>query len=471
MATRLTRTTTTPTLSTKCTFSAWVKRTDSALNSSGRDAILCENYIDGNNYAWIRFDGSDKLNVYGVISSSAFVSISTNRIFRDTSAWYHIVCVLDSTESTSTDRLKIYVNGVRETSLSGSTYPGSSDNIGFNRSGGTFILGDSLKYTSNFQFDGQYSHVHFVDGAAYQASTFGSTDSTTGEWKINTSPTIAEYGANGFFMFKDDASLSDDSGKGNNFTVAAGSIQKTEDNPSNVFCVLNFGQRSRMTSDSSGDYIKVGHLTFDTTSDNALKSINNGTIGAATGKWYWECKVITNTRLNVGISTGLEQKFPQTYYDETEYSAIAMDLNGNIKGRYTGSATDEFGTGTSNTTNDILGFALDMDNKAFYIHKNGVYLSNGSAVGVPTSGSSRTGSIIEGLAGSRDDYVPTGTFMFPVVMDVSTTGTSKAEFNFGNGFFGTTEITSAGENASNLGRFEYDVPTGYTALCTKGLNL
>ena len=470
MATRLTRTTTTPTLSTKCTFSAWVKRTDSALNSSGRDAILCENYIDGNNYAWIRFDGSDKLNVYGVISSSAFVSISTNRIFRDTSAWYHIVCVLDSTESTSTDRLKIYVNGVRETDLSGSTYPGSSDNIGFNRSGGTFILGDSLKYTSNFQFDGQYSHVHFVDGAAYQASTFGSTDSTTGEWKISTAPSIAEYGANGFFMFKDDASLSDDSGKGNNFTVAAGSIQKTEDNPSNVFCVLNFGQRSRVTSDSSGDYIKVGHLTFDTTSDNALKSINNGTIGAATGKWYWECKVITNSRLNVGISTGLEQKFPQPYYDETEYSAIAMDLNGNIKGRYTGSATDEFGTGTSNTTNDILGFALDMDNKAFYIHKNGVYLSNGSAVGVPTSGSSRTGSIIEGLAGSRDDYVPDGEFMFPLVQDVSTTGTSKAEFNFGNGFFGTTEITSAGENASNLGRFEYDVPTGYTALCTKGLN-
>ena len=147
-----------------------------------------------------------------------------------------------------------------------------------------------------------------------------------------------------------------------------------------------------------------------------------------------------------------------------------MDLNGNIKGRYTGSATDEFGTGTSNTTNDILGFALDMDNKAFYIHKNGVYLSNGSAVGVPTSGSSRTGSIIEGLAGSRDDYVPDGEFMFPLVQDVSTTGTSKAEFNFGNGFFGTTEITSAGENASNLGRFEYDVPTGYTALCTKGLN-
>jgi len=471
MATRLTRSTTTPTLSTKCTFSAWVKRTDSALNSSGRDAILCENYIDGNNYAWIRFDGSDKLNVYGVISSSAFVSISTDRVFKDTSAWYHIVCVLDSTESTSTDRLKIYVNGVRETSLSGSTYPGSSDNIGFNRSGGTFILGDSLKYTSNFQFDGQYSHVHFVDGLAYQASTFGETDSTTGEWKINTSPSIAEYGANGFFMFKDDASVNDDSGKGNNFTVAAGSIQKTEDNPSNVFCVLNFGQRSRMTSDSSGDYIKVGHLTFDTTSDNALKSINNGTIGAVSGKWYWETKIITNTKMQLGISTGVEQKFPQAYYDETEYTAMTLNLNGTFTGRYTGSASDEFGTGTANTTNDILGFALDMDNKALYVHKNGTYLSNGSAVGVPTSGSSRTGSLVEGLAGSRDDYFPDGVFMFPVMMDISNSGTAKVEFNFGNGFFGTTEITSAGTNASNLGRFEYDVPTGYTALCTKGLNL
>jgi hypothetical protein len=470
MATRITRTTTTPTLSTKCTFSAWVKRADRAVNSSSLDAVLCENYIDGNNYAWIRFDGSDKLNVYGVISSSAFVSISTNRVFRDTNAWYHIVCVLDSTESTSSDRLKIYVNGVRETSLSGSTYPGSSDNIGFNRSGGTFILGDSLKYTSNFHFDGLYSHVHFIDGAAYQASTFGSTDSTTGEWKINTSPTIAEYGANGFFMFKDDASLNDDSGKGNNFTVAAGSIQKTEDNPSNVFCTLNFLNRSRVTTDSSYDYLKQGNTTFDTTGSNATNSINTGTIGVTSGKYYWEYKVITNTRLIAGITTEHIMTFPQPYYDETDYSAIAMNDSGQIRGRYTGSAIDQFSSGTSNTTNDIIGVALDMDNKALYIHKNGTYLSNGSNVGVPTSGSSRTGSLIEGLAGSRDDYIPDGEFIFPVVMDVSTSGGAKAEFNFGNGYFGTTQISSEGTNASNLGKFEYDVPAGYTAICTKGLN-
>ena len=131
---------------------------------------------------------------------------------------------------------------------------------------------------------------------------------------------------------------------------------------------------------------------------------------------------------------------------------------------------NEFGTGTANTTNDILGFALDMDNKALYVHKNGTYLSNGSNVGVPTSGSSRTGSLIEGLAGSRDNYVPDGEFMFSVIMDLSNSGTTKVEFNFGNGYFGTTAISSEGSNASSIGKFEYDVPTGYTAICTRGLN-
>ena len=81
-----------------------------------------------------------------------------------------------------------------------------------------------------------------------------------------------------------------------------------------------------------------------------------------------------------------------------------------------------------------------MDNKALYVHKNGTYLSNGTAVGVPTSGSSRTGSLIEGLAGSRDDYVPDGEFMFPVVMDISNSGVAKLEVNFGNGYFRTTTM-------------------------------
>jgi len=462
MATRLTRSTTTPTLSTKCTFSAWVKRSDSAIDSSGRDAVLCENYIDGNNYAWIRFDGSDKLNVYGVISNSAFVSISTNRVFRDPSAWYHIVCVLDSTESTSSDRLKIYVNGERETSLSGSTYPGSSDNIGFNRSGGTFILGDSLKYTSNFQFDGQYSHVHFVDGAAHQASTFGSTDATTGEWDINTSPTIAEYGANGFFMFKDDASLNDDSGKGNNFTVAAGSIQKTEDCPSNNFAAFNPLFRHGQTTSDSKDFFDNANTTFYTPSNNdARKGFFVSTLGMSSGKYYCEIKVRTGGRLFVGICNMNVLKSTSVPYDLTNQSFIGYyALDGNIK--YDNDST--YATSVAAVNNDILGFALDMDNSHWYIHKNGTYINSGD----PTSGSTGTGSIIGNIT-SGSSYFNHGE-MFFMAADFSTSGYARAEFNFGNGFFASTAISSEGTNASGIGKFEYDVPNGYSALSTKGLN-
>ena len=177
------------------------------------------------------------------------------------------------------------------------------------------------------------------DGYSYDATSFGETDSTTGEWKIKTNPSVS-YGTNGYWILKDGNSVTDQSGQSNNFTVGAGTLTNTEDNPSNNFCTLNASQRSRMTSDSSADYIKQGGTTFDTTSDNALKSINNGNIGVQSGKWYWEAKVITNTRMQIGISTGLEQKFPQAYYDETEYSAMTLNLNGTFTGRYTGSASE-----------------------------------------------------------------------------------------------------------------------------------
>ena len=82
------------------------------------------------------------------------------------------------------------------------------------------------------------SHVHFIDGTAYDASAFGETDATTGEWKINTSPSVT-YGNNGFFILKDGNSVTDQSGNSNNFTVGGGTLTKTEDNPSNVFATWN----------------------------------------------------------------------------------------------------------------------------------------------------------------------------------------------------------------------------------------
>jgi hypothetical protein len=460
-ATQLTRTIGSAGNHKKGTFSAWIKKTKSA-----GEQFLYYSLENGNNNFRIRFD-PETLGVQSLQGGSTNMHLNTHRIFRDPSAWYHIVVALDSSQGTASNRCKIYVNGVQETSFSTSTYPSQDANVSINESGTVYIGGQN---GSNY-FDGIMSHVHWVDGTAYTPTTFGETDATTGEWKIKTDPGLsqANYGTNGFFILKDGNSVTDQSGNSNNFTTS-GTLTNTEDNPSNNFCVLNALQRSRVNTNNSGDYLKNGNTTFDTTSSNGMKAIANGNIGVQSGKWYWEAKVITNERMQIGISTGLEQKFPQPYYDETEYSAITMNDSGVIYGRYTGSAIDQFSSGTSNTANDILGFALDMDNKALYIHKNGTYLSNGSNVGVPTSGSSRTGSLIEGLAGSRDDYVPAGEFMFPVMMDVSTSGKAKVEYNFGNGFFGTTQVASEQNPDDGVGKFEYDVPANYRAISTRGIN-
>tara|TARA_A100001015_G_scaffold262166_1_gene308198 strand:+ start:289 stop:1653 length:1365 start_codon:yes stop_codon:yes gene_type:complete len=453
MATRLTRTNTTPTLTTKCTFSAWVKRSDSAVSNSGRDAAIIETYTGANDYGFIRFDGNDQIQMYARNSSGNLIVCDTDAKYRDINAWYHIVATLDSTESTSSDRVKLYVNGVRQTFQGSPTYPGSSAEVWFNRNSSNFNIGNSEKYTSNFQFDGQYSHVHFVDGAAYQASTFGSTDATTGEWKINTSPTITEYGANGFFMFKDDASLNDDSGKGNNFTVAAGSIQKTEDNPSNVFATMNPLDNKWM----NGSFAN-GNTTVTTTSAEA--GYNTGTLGASSGKFYWEMKLIQPVSGTNYVAVGIAGRHP---YDAEGlgYRADAVAYQGYDGQKRVNGSTSSYGN--TWTTNDIIGIAMDLDNSKLYFSKNGTWQDSGD----PTSGATGTGAISITAVGSTE-----AGFYFPAVSDHAGSSWTNAifSFNFGNGFFGTTAISSEGTNASGIGKFEYDVPAGYTALSTKGLN-
>ena len=163
-------------------------------------------------------------------------TVTTNRLFRDVNAWYNILVVLDTTQATASDRVKIYVNGVQETSFSSSSYPSQNADMPFNNNSATSV--GSIAGTNSNLFDGSMSHIHFTDGYAYAASDFGSTDSTTGEWKINTSPSVT-YGTNGFFLLKDDNAVTDRSGQGNNYTLGGGTLTKTEDCPDNVFATMN----------------------------------------------------------------------------------------------------------------------------------------------------------------------------------------------------------------------------------------
>ena len=191
-STYLNKTFSTPTNNKKWTYSLWVKRaspsTDNGLLSCGADT---------NNRGLIYLASGGTLGYFDTNGGTDTTTIVTNRLFRDVSAWYHIVVAVDTTQTTSSDRVKIYVNGTQETSFSSSTYP-SQNYDGYINSGIRHdISGRNHHSTSDLYFDGEMAHVHFIDGTAYDADTFGETDATTGIWKPKTAPSVT-YGTNGF---------------------------------------------------------------------------------------------------------------------------------------------------------------------------------------------------------------------------------------------------------------------------------
>ena len=176
-----------------------------------------------------------------------------------------------------------------------------------------------------------------------------------------------------------------------------------------------------------------------------------GTIAAKDGKYYFECKVTNNSLLVVGIVnlawSNLNEPSGYGYHDD------ALNFGYNHNGEKTSGGTNTaFGTAPSNS--DIIQVAMDLDNSKLYFGLNGTWQGSGD----PTSGSTGTGSAFDLASGA---YYTSACRLRD--------GTDLS-FNFGNGLFGTTAISSEGTNASGHGKFEYDVPTGYTALSTKGLN-
>ena len=432
--TRLTRTPSSAGNRKKFNFSFWIKGNDFV-----SDYIMFS--ASGSSESAILFDASSKLEYYEYNGSSKTTQITTNRVFRDCSAWYHINISIDTTQSTASNRVKFYVNGVQETSLANSTYGAEDFDSLFNNTTAQYIGANA----SGGQFDGSMSYINFNDGYVYPASTFGSTDSTTGEWEINTSPSMT-MGTNGFTILKNGNTITDQSTNSNNWTLAAGTLTKTEDCPSNVFATMNPLIRS-----SNGTFAS-GNNKF-TTSGGAWGS-GFTTLGMfnGQGKYYMEFKGASGTKIGYGISdfkaSGVIQR---TEAGETRYcgeyaNSYAYHYGGNFY--YSGSSTS---TGyDSFTSSNVIGMAVDMDNLKIYFHKDGVYQDSKN----PASNNGYTIVAPEGV------YLPTIT-----VEDAG------AAANFGNGVFDTTAVTSAGTGASTPGTFEYDVPTNYQPLTTKGLNV
>ena len=287
------------------TVSVWLKR------SGLGDACFFEGWYSNAFATQVYFDSNTNLtiNAASSTSGSAF-QIQTNRKFRDTSAWYHIVISIDTTDATSTDRCKIYVNGVRETSFASASYPNQNASVQWSGTGNTQFVGRRESGGAGLYYDGSMAYLAYIDGTAELPTIFGETDSTTGEWKIKTSitPSVA-WGNFGFLILKDGNSLTDASPNSNNFTLGGGTLTKTEDNPSNVFATGNplIGRHSNGTNLVPA--LSNGNLTA--LADGSAWKIFKSTLGASSGKYYAEFKWISdsNTRYAyVGI------------YDEDNYA-------------------------------------------------------------------------------------------------------------------------------------------------------
>jgi hypothetical protein len=370
----------------------------------------------------------------------------TNRKFRDVSAWYHIVVAFDTTQGTESNRVKIYVNGTQETSFEIASYPSQNFDTNYN----TVSLPQNIgkDWDSSNYFDGSMAYVHFIDGTAYDATAFGEYDAN-GVWKINTSPSVT-YGTNGFFILKNGNSVTDQSGNSNNFTVGGGTLTKTEDSPSNVFATLNSLDRGIV---GTAPTIANGNNTWTSSGNSTGQNPIRGTLGNTTGKFYWEAKTSSNQNHLIGVcgsdtnlnfETGSNNLL--TYPNTTLYlSSGATHKDGSqVTGSLTAVATD-----------NIMQIAVDITNLKFYIGINGTWLNSAD----PATGTNAPATLNSGIC------------YLPVCADYGYTDTVTLKFNFGNGYFGTTAVASAGTNASGIGIFEYDVPNGFTALSTKGLNL
>ena len=219
----------------KWTFATWIKRSKTDTNESILGA-----FSDGSNHTQFFWRG-DNLEFTQKDGGVVTALLQTTRVFRDPTAWYHLVCVWDSGNAEAGDRMRIYVNGVEETVFNSDTNPSLNLDSFLNSTSYANEIGAAV---STEYFSGAMAHTHFCDGQAYAASDFGEFDSTSGIWVAKTAPSVT-YGENGFFLkYASGASGTDSSGEGNNMTVS-GTLTNLKDSPSNNFCTWNpLGKRT-----------------------------------------------------------------------------------------------------------------------------------------------------------------------------------------------------------------------------------
>ena len=375
--------------------------------------------------------------------------LKTNRLFRDPSAWYHIVLALDSTNSTAALRARLYVNGIEETSFATDNRASHSQNTDF-LFGGTNPHQISGDPTGGSFYGGYLSEMYYVNGSQLAPTEFGEFNEN-GVWvPIRYS---GSYGTNGFKLeFQDSGNLGDDtSGNGNDFTATnLAAFDITTDTPTNNFCTMN-----PLATGSRSDF-REGNSQVKTNVQGSVPygQVEFGTFFVNKGKWYYEAK-ISSVGSGGKMGLGWNERYESGNYTNSHNN---IGSNGNALYSHQGDikigSGSDFSTGVdSYTTNDIIGCAIDLDNNKVYWHKNGNYQDD------PTPNPASNDGRSLGTATYNNTWTPW-------VTKDDTINNCNVKFNFGNPPY-TNSSSQSDDNG--YGDFEYDVPTGFYSLCTKNL--
>jgi len=428
------------------TWSGWVKR---SVIGSGSQSIFTGYWASTDaGYFNIVFRSGDDLAIQ---TYNIDVRITT-QVFRDPSAWYHIVVAVDTTQASNTDRFKLYVNGAQITTFSSTGTVAQNTELAVNYNGAHYI--GSLT-TSGALLNGYQTECYLIDGQALTPSSFGETNAQTGVWQPKAYS--GSYGTNGFYLnFSDNSNTTaatlgkDYSGNGNNWTPNNFSVTAGAGNDSLVDSPTSYGTDTGVGGTVRGNYATLnpiipatvtvtnGNLDISSTADNNLyATLDTGT----TGKWYAEFTITSATNsswpfMGTRKANSLLGGNTSTFYPGVGTGGeVAYLASGN---KYIAGNVSAYGT--SYTQNDVIGIAIDCDNGATYFSKNGVFQNSG----VPTSGASKTGAANTWTGASQSFFIGAA------VGSASSTLTSGT-FNFGQR------------------PFAYTAPSGFKALCTQNL--
>ena len=433
------------------TFSAWIKRS----------VISATQYVwgyraDGNNRIEIGFHSNNQIVFKEKISGTTNIDFTTTAVYRDSSAWLHLVVAVDTEQGTESNRVKIYVNGTQITSWTDSNYPDEDHDTANHVSGRAYNVGrEGASY-----FDGYLAEVCMIDGLQLAPTSFGEFDEDSPTiWKpINVSGLT--FGTHGFYLdFEDSANLGNDANGGTDLTeVNLAATDQSTDTPTNSFATLNPLDYWSNSSAAASTFLSEGNLDYDVGS--SAKGLIRSTIGVTSAKWYWEIKNNTVSKGFYGICNANALNGSTSPHDASDYRGIFFydavpDFRANTGD---GAIT----TGVASISNgNILNFALDMDNYAFYIGINGTWMNSGN----PTSGASKTGAISE-LFTNGSTYLSDYGEVFACLYCSSTSGSIDASANFGSPSFA---ISSSNSDANGYGSFEHSIPSGYFSLNSKNL--